>query len=329
MKNLKKTLGLLVLVVAMAMILAGCASSAGLTESQKVGAKNSPAVLMSIYVSPKAEYHFLDDDAWAKLNDGKMNLSAPVRAIALPENLVQVAAQEVKTSLETEGGFTFVQQEPINEALTEAIEKAKKKSSWSKVKSVLKGDIAGLAVDAASNLAEGVLTEAMEEVGFKQYTLVNPAGYLPVTPETEDFSKAAVKAAKKAKAKAASLVYVTVEFGVHGIKGEGVPYKAYCVTSLYITDTDGNLEKTVKGAAFSAPMNYKDFIANPASLAEKFPMLLKESVLHTASNLNAKTGLFEIIVPEADTDKLITDGNFGFHDANKVNISHFSEGPKD
>ena len=34
----------------------GCASTGGLTESQKIGAKNSPAALVTVLVSDRAEW---------------------------------------------------------------------------------------------------------------------------------------------------------------------------------------------------------------------------------------------------------------------------------
>lgn len=310
------------------LLLISCSSTAGLTDSQKVGAKNSPSVLMSIYVSDKAEYLELDDAAYEKLNADKANLAAPVASLKIPASLIEASAVEVKTALESAGGFSFVDAAVIEKALAKSVEDVKKDSTKKGLKTLFNSNKETLAAGATILLADAALDAVGDELGFKDYTLVNPKGYHPVTPAVEDYSKAAVKAAKKAKNKAKSLVYVTVEFSVLEFKGEGVPYKPYCVTSVYITNKDGELVKTVKGAAFSEPVNYKDFIANPDAIIESYVDLMKESVQHTASNLDRKDGFFEIVKAELDTEKLLTDGNFAFHDSLEKNTSAFSEGVK-
>ena len=137
-----------------------------------------------------------------------------------------------------------------------ALWKADKKKGWNTVKSLLKGDVASVAAEKALNVAEGALVEAGKAMGIKNYPLANPSGYFPVTPVEEDFSKAAVKAAKKNKDKVKSLVYATVEFSIQPLPEVGVPTKAYCLTNIYITDEKGKLvieivSKTLKSTEYS------------------------------------------------------------------------------
>lgn len=131
----KINLGFAILMFAI-LVFTGCASTGGLTESQKVGAKNSPAALVTVLVSDRAEWIELTEDSYAKMNDGKKFLSetGSVKAQVIPEELINASAIELKNGLEQAGGFTFVNDKVVNDALAKAIEKAEKKSGWNKAK---------------------------------------------------------------------------------------------------------------------------------------------------------------------------------------------------
>ena len=308
------------------LVFTGCASTGGLTESQKVGAKNSPAALVTVLVSDRAEWIELTEDSYAKLNDGKKFLSetGSVKAQVIPEELINASAIELKNGLEQAGGFTFVNDKVVNDALAKAIEKAEKKSGWNKAKKVLSGDLGGILTDAAANVAGAAITEGLQAIGMKMFTVTTPAGYYEATPSDKDLTKAVVSAAKKNKQKASSLVYATVEYSIQPFPATNVPTKAYCLTTIYITDDSGKLQKQVNGVVFSSPVNWNEFIANPSILINKFPMLMKESIELTTSNLNVKTKLFEVPKLEVTTERLISDSSFGFHPAKKA----FTDGGK-
>lgn len=319
-------LGFAVLILAI-LVFTGCVSTAGLTESQKIGAKNSPAALVTVLVSDRAEWIELSESSYAKLNDGKKFLSATgsVKAQVIPEELINASAKELKTGLEQAGGFTFVNENVVNSALTNAIERAEKKSRINKVTRILTGDAVGVLTDAAINVAGSVAVNAVAEglqgVGIKMHSVTTPAGYYAVTPRDEDLTKAVVSAAKKNKQKATSLVYATVEYSIQPFPAENVPTKAYCLTTVYITDDSGKLKRQVNGVVFSDPVNWNDFIADPSILINKLPMLMKESIEYVTSNLNVKPSLFAIPKLEAETERLISDSSFGFHPAKMAFIT--------
>lgn len=304
----------------------GCVSTGGLTESQKIGAKNSPAALVTVLVSDRAEWIDLTESSYEKMNDGKKFMSATgqVKAAEIPEELINASATELKKGLEQVGGFTFVNEKVVSDALAEAKKKAEKKSGWNKAKKFLTGDVSGILSDVAVNAAGAGITKGLQAAGMKLFTVTTPTGYYEATPSNESLTKAVVKAAKKNKQKAKSLVYATVEYSIEQFPAENVPTKAYCLTTIYITDESGKLKKQVNGVVFSSPVNWNDFVADPSILISKFPMLMKESIEYVTSNLNVKTSLFAIPKLKVDTERLISDSSFGFHPSKKV----FTDGGK-
>ncbi len=242
--------GLIAAGVLLALFSTSCAStSKEMTASQAVGAGYSPAALYRVTVSGNAKSY-----------------------------TTSKAREQVTNYLQVEGGFTFVDQERVNEIYVSVKEKAEKKAKRKNVTDAIFGKksildaITADAEDDAVFYASDVYSAVSKELKCKYFVKVN------VNAGVALFRKSAELAE---------------------------PVKPLAETTIYIYDKKAELKKEIH-AIYAAPVMDMAKIQDKSEITKLFPDLIEKSIALASENLDKKEKLFEINILKPETIELVT-----------------------
>ena len=235
---------LIILSAALAVLFTGCASTPkGLTPSQAVGANHSPAALYKVSVSGNAKSY-----------------------------TASKAREQVSNYLQVQGGFTFVDQNRVNEIYANVKQKAEKKAKRKNVTDAIFGK---------KSILDAITADTEDEAVFY----------------ASDIYKAISK-----ELKCKYFVKVNVKAGVRTTK---TAVKPVAETTVYIYNKKAELKKEIH-AIYASPVIDMATIQNKSEVTNLFPDLIEKSISLAAENLNKKEKLFEINILKPETIELVT-----------------------
>ena len=307
---MKRSLFGLLFISTVVIALTSCTSTAGLSPSQVIGAKNSPAALMSVYVSNEVAWETGEKEAFLGIFK-----TAVKDGYAITPQFAQESAETFKAALETGGGFEFVYADIVKLGIENAIKKDKK----AKKATMSDGSLFGF------------LKSVESDAEIENSKEISPApGYYNILPTDTLYIEQVTKAAKKNKFKTKSYIYGNIEYGLDEFKTTtGINARAYCSTSVYITDKDGWIIKEINALAFSDLVSKEDFLADPAVLTSQLSDLMKKSTNLAASNLDKKVGLFDFSRPEMDTKEFVSNGEILNYNPNREMFTQIDDERED
>ncbi|MCI5473623.1 MAG: hypothetical protein MR456_04035 [Spirochaetia bacterium] len=241
---------LIILSAALAVLFTGCASTPkGLTPSQAVGANHSPAALYKVSVSGNAKSY-----------------------------TASKAREQVSNYLQVQGGFTFVDQNRVNEIYANVKQKAEKKAKRKNVTDAIFGK---------KSILDAITADTEDEAVFY----------------ASDIYKAISK-----ELKCKYFVKVNVKAGIATFWKKGdleKPIKPLAETTVYIYNKKAELKKEIH-AIYASPVIDMATIQNKSEVTNLFPDLIEKSISLAAENLNKKEKLFEINILKPETIELVT-----------------------
>ncbi len=223
-----------------------------LTPSQAVGAKYSPAALYKVSVSGNAKTY-----------------------------TASKARELVSNYLQAEGGFTFVDQERVNEIYVKVKEKAEKKAKRKNVTDTLLGKksildaILADSEDDAVYYASDVYSAVAKELKCKYFLKVSINAGVALFRKTDEFEN---------------------------------PVKPMAETIIYIYDKKSELKKEIH-AIYALPLMDMTKVKDKEEIQKLFPDLIEKSIALAAENLDKKEKLFEINILKPETIELVTNSD--------------------